>query len=75
MLGGLLYDDPGCLLTNRGPAALPRQSRLGLGARLAPGSGARSGPYMQAWDAIVPDAGKPAVLRLLDTADAAAAGS
>ena len=76
MLVPLRYNHRGWLPTDRAPAALPRRSRLGLGARLTRGIGEHvAAPYMRAWDEIVGEGGKVTVRRLLDADDAAAAPS
>ena len=75
MLGALLlHNHRGWLPTDRAQQRYLTSQCWGLGARLAPGIGEHAAaPYMRAWDAVVGDGGKAAVLRLLAAADAAAA--
>jgi hypothetical protein len=68
----LLYNHRGWLPTDRAQQRYLISEGWGLGAQLARGIGEHAAaPYMRAWDAIVADGGKAAVLRLLDAADAA----
>lgn len=72
----MLYNHRGWLPADRAQQRYLVGRGWGLGARLARGIGEHAAaPYMRAWDAVVADGGKAAVLRLLDTADAAAAAS
>jgi hypothetical protein len=74
MLGALvLYNHRGWLPTDRAEQRDLTVRGWGLGAQLASGIGEHAAaPYMRAWDAIVSDGGKAAVLGLLDAADAQA---